>query len=209
MQEFAVKTVVALHLDELTQYVPELGDWLIYLSAGLGLLCCFFGYKLRNLWFAAVCLVFGCIVGSNLYAHEILDINFSVAVGLMAACVFVFSYRLAAPEIAFCIAYYLLVMGYGMRIETALIPCAILSIAAFFLDRWVLTLSTAAFGAFSVVNLLPILPLPEGWKHPYLSLLTPEHPTYFIALGVLALIGFLIQFGFGTANPLIRFRSKS
>ena len=106
MQEFAVNAVTALHLNELAQYVPNLNVWLLYLFAGLGLLCCFFGYRLRNLWFAAVCLVFGCIVGSVLYSYEILDINFSIACGLMTAALFVFTYRLAAPEIGFCIAFF-------------------------------------------------------------------------------------------------------
>ena len=176
MQEFAVNAVTALHLNELAQYVPNLNVWLLYLFAGLGLLCCFFGYKLRNLWFAAVCLVFGCIVGSGLYSYEILDINFSIACGLMTAALFVFTYRLAAPEIGFCIAFFFLVKQYGMSITTALIPCGILAVASIFLARWVLTLSTAVFGAFTVVNLLPKLTLPKNWKLPFLSMLTPAHP---------------------------------
>ena len=206
MREFAVNTVIALHLNELAWYILNLNDWLIILSLGLGLLCCFFGYKLRNLWFAAVCLVFGCIVGNSLYSYEILDIHFSIAAGLLAASLFVFTYRLAASEIGFCVAYDLLVISYGLGVDKALIPCGILAVAAIFFDRWVITLSTAVFGAYSVVKLLPVLPLPKSWGFPFLSALT--QPAYFIVLGILALIGFFIQFGFGTADPLIQFKKK-
>ena len=64
MQEFASNAAAALHLTELNQYIPHLDLWLMGLLAVLGLLCCFFGYKLHKLWFAGVCLVFGCLAGT-------------------------------------------------------------------------------------------------------------------------------------------------
>ena len=58
------------------------------------------------------------------------------------------------------------------------------------------------------MKLLPMLPLPKNWSLPFLSALTRPNPAYFITLGLLALIGFLIQFGFDTADPLIPFKKK-
>ena len=110
MQEFAANAMTALHLNELTTYVPNLSIWLMYLLAVLGLLCCFFGYKLRNLWFAAVCLLFGCVVGNYLFSKGILDINFSIAAGLLAAALFVFTYRLAPGSARRCICWF---AGWG------------------------------------------------------------------------------------------------
>lgn len=208
MEEFITKAVFALHLNELERYVPNLESWLMYLAAVLGLLCCFFGYRLRKLWFAAVCLVFGSLVGNFLYSHQILDINFSIAAGLVAATLFVFTYRFASSELAFCVAYYFLVVRWNMPVPTALIPCVALVILAMFLGRWVVTVTTAVFGAFAVVNLLPRIPLPAGLELPFLTLLTPAHREFFFAVGILALLGFLAQFGFGTDDPLIRFEKK-
>ncbi|MGM9603859.1 MAG: hypothetical protein ACI3XG_02220 [Faecousia sp.] len=208
MQEFAMNAVNALHLNALEQYVPDLGIWMLYFCAVLGLLCCFFGWKLRNLWFAAVCLVFGCFVGNYLYSQGIFEINLSVVVGLLAAMLFVLTYRLVSPELAFCIAFYLLVVRRGMSIPMAMIPCLALVVAALFLGRWIVTVTTAVFGAFAVVNLAPKLPLLSEMKLPFLSLLTPEHREYFFALGLLALLGFLCQFGFGSSDPLVRFKKK-
>lgn len=206
MQEFASNAAAALHLTELNQYIPNLNIWLMGLLAVLGLLCCFFGYKLHKVWFAAVCLLFGCLTGSYLFSHGILDINFSISAGLFAGCLFVFTYKLAAPEIGFSIALFLLIRMAGMGLTTALIPSIALAVVAFFLPRWVLTLTTALFGAYSLVTLLPRFPL-EG-KLPFLSLLSPAHREYFLVLGGLALLGFLIQFGFGSTDPLIHFRRK-
>lgn len=203
-----MNAIHALRLDTLEQFIPDLGIWLLYFCAALGLLCCFFGWKLRNLWFAVVCLVFGFFVGNNLYSNGIFEINLSVGVGLLCAMLFVLTYRLASPELAFCIAFYLLVVRRGMSIPMAVIPCLALVVAALFLGRWVVTVATAVFGAYVVVNLLPSLPLPSVIKLPFLSLLTPEHREYFIALGILALLGFLCQFGFGSGDPLVRFKKK-
>lgn len=205
MQEFAINAVYALHLNELEQYIPHLGVLLLYLSAVLSLLCCFFGYKLRKLWFAGVCLVFGCLVGNYLYSHGILDINFSIATGLFAAALFVFTYRLSSPELAFCICFYLLAVRRGMAISTALIPSVVLAVVAFFLGRWVITVATSVFGAYAVVNLLPRLPVLSKAE---LSFLTPGQRKYYLALGLLALLGFLVQFGFGSNDPLVRFEKK-
>lgn len=205
MQEFAINAVYALHLNELEQYIPHLGVLLLYLSAVLSLLCCFFGYKLRKLWFAGVCLVFGCLVGNYLYSHGILDINFSIATGLFAAALFVFTYRLSSPELAFCICFYLLAVRRGMAISTALIPGVVLAVVAFFLGRWVITVATSVFGAYAVVNLLPRLPVLSKAE---LSFLTPGQREYYLALGLLALLGFLVQFGFGSSDPLVRFEKK-
>ena len=205
MQEFAINAVYALHLNELEQYIPHLGVLLLYLSAVLSLLCCFFGYKLRKLWFAGVCLVFGCLVGNYLYSHGILDINFSIATGLFAAALFVFTYRLSSPELAFCICFYLLAVRRGMAISTALIPSVVLAVVAFFLGRWVITVATSVFGAYAVVNLLPRLPVLSKAE---LSFLTPGQREYYLALGLLALLGFLVQFGFGSNDPLVRFEKK-
>ena len=205
MQEFAINAVYALHLNELEQYIPHLGVLLLYLSAVLSLLCCFLGYKLRKLWFAGVCLVFGCLVGNYLYSHGILDINFSIATGLFAAALFVFTYRLSSPELAFCICFYLLAVRRGMAISTALIPSVVLAVVAFFLGRWVITVATSVFGAYAVVNLLPRLPVLSKAE---LSFLTPGQREYYLALGLLALLGFLVQFGFGSSDPLVRFEKK-
>lgn len=205
MQEFAINAVYALHLNELEQYIPHLGVLLLYLSAVLSLLCCFFGYKLRKLWFAGVCLVFGCLVGNYLYSHGILDINFSIATGLFAAALFVFTYRLSSPELAFCICFYLLAVRRGMAVSTALIPSMVLAVVAFFLGRWVVTVATAVFGAYAVVNLLPRLPVLSKAE---LSFLAPGQREYYLALGLLALLGFLVQFGFGSSDPLVRFEKK-
>ncbi len=205
MQEFAINAVYALHLNELEQYIPHLGVLLLYLSAVLSLLCCFLGYKLRKLWFAGVCLVFGCLVGNYLYSHGILDINFSIATGLFAAALFVFTYRLSSPELAFCICFYLLAVRRGMAISTALIPSVVLAVVAFFLGRWVITVATSVFGAYAVVNLLPRLPVLSKAE---LSFLTPGQREYYLALGLLALLGFLVQFGFGSNDPLVRFEKK-
>ena len=205
MQEFAINAVYALHLNELEQYIPHLGVLLLYLSAVLSLLCCFFGYKLRKLWFAGVCLVFGCLVGNYLYSHGILDINFSIATGLFAAALFVFTYRLSSPELAFCICFYLLAVRRGMAVSTALIPSVVLAVVAFFLGRWVITVATSVFGAYAVVILLPRLPVLSKAE---LSFLTPGQREYYLALGLLALLGFLVQFGFGSNDPLVRFEKK-
>lgn len=205
MQEFAINAVYALHLNELEQYIPHLGVLLLYLSAVLSLLCCFFGYKLRKLWFAGVCLVFGCLVGNYLYSRGILDINFSIATGLFAAALFVFTYRLSSPELAFCICFYLLAVRRGMAVSTALIPSVVLAVVAFFLGRWVITVATSVFGAYAVVNLLPRLPVLSKAE---LSFLTPGQREYYLALGLLALLGFLVQFGFGSNDPLVRFEKK-
>lgn len=208
MQEFAMNAVQALHLDALEQYVPDLGIWIMYFCAVLGLLGCFFGWKLRNLWFAVVCLVFGFLVGNYLYSNGIFEIDLSVGVGLLCAMLCVLTYRLASPELAFCVAFYLLVVRRGLSIPAAILPCLVLAAAALFLGRWVVTVSTAVFGAFTVVNLLPKLPPLSHMKLPFLSLLTPEHREYFLALGILALLGFLCQFGFGSGDPLVRFKKK-
>lgn len=205
MQEFAINAVYALHLNELEQYIPHLGVLLLYLSAVLSLLCCFFGYKLRKLWFAGVCLVFGCLVGNYLYSRGILDINFSIATGLFAAALFVFTYRLSSPELAFCICFYLLAVRRGMAVSTALIPSVVLAVVAFFLGRWVITVATSVFGAYAVVILLPRLPVLSKAE---LSFLTPGQREYYLALGLLALLGFLVQFGFGSNDPLVRFEKK-
>lgn len=205
MQEFAANAVTALHLNELTQYVPNLRVWLLALSAVLGLLCCFFGYKLYKLWFAAVCLVFGCLVGNYLFSQGILDINFSIAAGLLAATLFVFTYRLAAPEIGFSIALFLLVRWIGLELSIAIIPSILLAVIAIFLGRWVITISTALFGAYALVNLAPSLPL----KLPFLSSLVSDHRLYFLAIGFLAMLGFLAQFGFGSSSPLISFKQNN
>lgn len=202
MQEFAANAATALHLNRLIQDVPNLSTWLLYLLAVLGLLCCFFGYKLRNLWFAAVCLVFGCLIGSYLYSHEILDIHFSVGAGLLAATLFVLTHRLAAPEIGFSIALFLLVRWLGMDLPTAILPSILLGVIAFFLGRWVVTLTTAIFGAFAVVNLMPQLPL----ALPLLSQSVQQ--ASFFAIGILGLLGFLVQFGFGSSDPLIPLKRK-
>ena len=206
MQEFASNAAAALHLTELNQYIPHLDLWLMGLLAVLGLLCCFFGYKLHKLWFAGGCLVFGCLAGCYLFSQGILDINFSIAAGLLAGCLFVFTYKLAAPEIGFSILLFLLIRMAGMGLTAALVPSAVLAVIAFFLPRWVLTLTTAVFGAYSLVTLLPRFPLED--RLPVLSLLNPAHREYFLVLGGLALLGFLVQFGFGSADPLIHFRRK-
>ena len=208
MQEFAANAMTALHLNELTTYVPNLSIWLMYLLAVLGLLCCFFGYKLRNLWFAAVCLLFGCVVGNYLFSKGILDINFSITAGLLAAALFVFTYRLAPAEIGFCAALYLLVRWVGLELPPAILPAILVAVLAIFLDRWVITLSTAVLGSCALVNLLPRLTLPSGEALPFLSKMASTHQEYFLVLGILAVLGFLAQFGFGSSDPLIRFHRK-
>lgn len=204
MQEFAANAVTALHLNELTEYVPNLRLWLLSLSGVLGLLCCFFGYKLHKLWFAAVCLVFGCLVGNYLFSQGILDINFSIAAGLLAATLFVFTYRLAAPEIGFSISQFLLVQWFGLELSTAIIPSILLAATALFLDRWIITISTALFGAYALVSLAPSLPL----KWSFLSNPAPDDPVYYLSIGILAALGFLAQCSFGSRDPLISFRKK-
>ena len=202
MQAFAMDAAAVLHLDELARHIPHLDDGLLYFSVVLGLLCCFFGWRLRRLWFAAVCLVFGCFVGSELFSREILEINLALGAALLAAVLFVFTHRLVAPELAFCILFYLLTVTLGLPISTAIFPCLALAIAAVFFGRWVVTAATAVFGAFSVANLLPRLPLFSKMKLPFLSLLTPEHREYFITLAILALLGFLCQCRFGSRDSL-------
>ena len=41
-----------------------------------------------------------------------------------------------------------------------------------------------------------------------LSFLAPGQREYYLALGLLALLGFLVQFGFGSSDPLVRFEKK-
>lgn len=208
MQEFAASAAALLRLDILEQHIPNSEALLLYCSGALGLLCCFFGWKLRKLWFTAVCLLFGCFVGNLLYSRELIEINLAVGISLLAAVLFLFTRRLAAPELTFCIAFYLLTVPLEIPVSAAVLPCLALAIAALFLGRWVVTASTAVFGAFAVVNLLPRLPVLQQMKGPFLSLLTPAHREYFIALGILALLGFLCQFGFGSSDPLVRFKKK-
>ncbi len=202
MQAFAMDAAAVLHLDELARHIPYLDDGLLYFSIVMGLLCCFFGWRLRRLWFSAVCLVFGCFVGSELFSREILEINLAVGAALLAAVLFVFTHRLVAPELAFCLSYCLLTVTLELPISTAIFPCLALAIAAVFFGRWVVTGATAVFGACLVVDLLPRLPLWSNRKLPFLSLLTPEHREYFIALAVLALLGFLCQCRFGSRDSL-------
>lgn len=202
MQAFAMDAAAVLHLDELARHIPYLDDGLLYLSIVMGLLCCFFGWRLRRLWFSAVCLVFGCFVGSELFSREILEINLAVGAALLAAVLFVFTHRLVAPELTFCLSYCMLTATLELPISTAIFPCLALAIAAVFFGRWVVTGTTAVFGACLAVNLFPKIPLFSKMKLPFLSLLTPEHREYFIALAVLALLGFLCQCRFGSRDSL-------
>lgn len=202
MQAFAMDAAAVLHLDALTRHIPHLDDGLLYFSIVLGLLCCFFGWRLRRLWFAAVCLVFGCFVGSELFSREILEINLAVGAALLAAVLFVFTHRLVAPELAFCISFCLLTVTLELPISTAIFPCLALAIAAVFFGRWIVTAETAVFGACSVVNLLPRLPLFSKLKLSFLPLLTRDHREYFITIAILALLGFLCQCRFGSRDSL-------
>ena len=116
-----------------------------------------------------------------------------------------FTYRLSSTELAFCICFYLLAVRRGMAVSTALIPSVVLAVVAFFLGRRVITVATSVFGAYAVVNLLPRRP---GRSKAELCFLAPGLREYYLALGLLALLGFLVQFGFGSNDPLVRFEKK-
>ena len=203
MQVFAMDAAAVLRLDVLARHIPHLDDGLLYFSFILGLLSCFLGWRLRKLWFAAVCLVFGCFVGSVLFSQEILEINPAVGAALLSAVLFVFTHRLVAPELSFCVPFYLLTVMLELPASTVIFPCLVLAIASVFFDRWVVAAVTSVFGAFSTVKLLPRLPLFSKMNFPLLSLLTPEHREYFITLAILALLGFLCQCRFGSRNSLV------
>lgn len=208
MQEFAASAAALLHLDMLKQHIPNCEALLLYFSGVLGLLCCFFGWRLRKLWFSVVCLLFGCFVGNLLYSRELIEINLAVGISLLAAVLFLFTRRLTASELSFCIAFFLLTVPLEMPVSAAILPCLALAIAALFLGQWIVAASTAVFGAFAVVNLLPRLPVLQQMNPAFLSLLTPANREYFAALGILALLGFLCQLCFHGSDPLVSFKKK-
>lgn len=212
MIDFANKTLNALHITEFTDKIPNLDIWLLVIGAFFSLLCCIQGYRLRNLWFAGICVIFGCLVGSWIESKGFLDLNWTIVAALFATVLFVFSYRLSIPELAFVISFYMLVVQMKLPILTALIPCILLVAAVMFLQRWITTILTAVFGAWALLACLSGLSEPVTGLLPasarLFSALEAKESAYFIILTALSVFGFLFQAGLFGNDPLFRFHRK-
>lgn len=206
---FFLDALNALHIYEITDKIPHLELWLLGLAALLGFLSCFYGYRHRNLFFAVLCLVAGNLAGSWIYQQGWLDINFSVALALLIACLFVFTYRLSPAELTFGASMYFLLVRWEFPLASALTVSILFSIAALFLARWLLSIITAACGSFVLLTALNALS-PE-----IISLLPKAQSAFdflnahFLIIGAtLALLGFLCQAGLLGSDPLFRIHKR-
>lgn len=206
IQAFFTEAMSALHITEFTGRIPNLNTWLLGIGAFGALLCCFFGYRLRNLWFAGVCGIMGCIVGTWLYSTGRLDINFSTALALLAGTLFVFTYKLSPATLTFTLVFPLLIYRFQLSVTTALILGGLLSIAAMFLPRWILTCLTAFLGSWALLNLLAALGL--NWLLPATAFLQANRIAYLLCLSGLTLLGFLCQAELWGNQPLFHFKAK-
>lgn len=206
---FFLDALDALHVYEITDKIPNLELWLLGLAALLGFLACFFGYRHRNLFFAGLCLVFGNMVGSYVYRHGWLDINFSIALALFVTCLFVFTYRISPAELVFGTGMYFLLIRWQFPLASALTVSILAAIVTLFLARWLLTVLTAICGSWILLTVLGVL-------SPEITELLPAAASVFQFLDAhflpilcgLALLGFLSQAGLLGNDPLFRFHQK-
>lgn len=211
MLEYAKEALTALNLYEQIEKIPypALTGAVLLLLFGLSTL--FFGYKFRNLWFAIMCLIAGTYVGYWLHTSHGIETNLSIALALLSAVLFVFTYKIGLIGVMFLMGYYLLHIIAGYTGAGMLVSCAIAAFLVLFLERWVTTLVTILFGAVvtikAILTLLPMLQDKLPFAGTILLWLQPGKWQGYTFFAALLLFGFLAQAGLFGSNPL--FRKKS
>ena len=183
-------------LQMLKLLVPDLNEVLaaasVYLSIALALLTCFFGFRLRRLWYSLLVFALGALLGfavSKLFVPEKLwlCLLIGVGVGLLAAGFTFRIYKAVVFVLAFCCVFALVgeVLGDISPVLSVIVAVVLGVLAGLLAARFqyqVIVIITAVTGGWQAAS---------GLRR-VISSMTPQ--VMLIIAGVLIAAGMLFQF---------------
>ena len=176
--------------------VPDLSEVLasasIYLSIALALLTCFFGFRLRRLWYSLLVFALGALLGfavSRLFLPEKLwlCLLIGLGVGLVAAGFTFRIYKAVVFVLAFCCVFVMVgeVLGDTQPVISVIVAVVLGVLAGILAARfqyYVIVVITAVSGGWRAASGL----------HREITAMTPQ--VMLIIAGVLIAAGMIFQF---------------
>lgn len=173
-----------------------------------GILNCFLGYRFRNIWFLAVCMLIGFAVGVYAFTFHNLDSNLCAAIGMAVSVFLALLYKIALSVLMFAFGYYLFSYKLGLQGWYALAPEIGLALGVFIKKRWVCTVVSTIVGALMAMDaLIALIPFlleffPEASEA--LLLISERGFRFALATAGMMILGFLFQAEPWSRNSLFR-----